>query len=440
MKNIEIAIKKIGINGEGIGYYNNTVVFIQNTFPGDLVEINNLEKRDGYYLAKVSKYLKKSNDRQKPQCHIYDKCQVCSLMPLKYESQLQAKVEYLTDSISKYAHKKIKVNKVIADDNPFYYRNSIKLPFFNFNDKLAIGIHFRDTNHYVKLNDCIVQSKIINQITRDVLNILDKYRYRAYDKQTKQGLRYFLVRAFDDEAMVTFVTGKNTKIVDEALDEMMEITNLKSINQTTNTKANNKMIVEPIKNLRGKKSINVPFNNFTFKLSPESFIQLNSKQAIKMYDVIKEYLGNNNQLVLDLFCGIGSITCYINECAQRIIGIEINKAAIKDAKENAKKHRLNNLEFVCGDVDEKIKTYAKNRDVDAIIVDPPRTGLSDFTIESIIRSKAKKLIYASCNPSTLGKDLKTLLKYYEIKDVTLIDMFPNTMHVECVVLMSRVQN
>ncbi|MDR3214943.1 MAG: 23S rRNA (uracil(1939)-C(5))-methyltransferase RlmD, partial [Bacilli bacterium] len=320
---------------------------------------------------------------------------------------------------------------------PFHYRNSIKLPFFNSNDKLSIGIHFRNTNHFVYLNDCIIQEEAINQTIKSLLAILDSYRYKAYDKKTKLGLRYLLMRSFNEEIIITLVTGKNTRIIDDALDEIMNINNVVSINQTTNTKGTNEIIVEPIKNLRGKKSINVKFNKFTYKLSSDSFFQLNTKQAIKLYDLVKEYLGNNNNKVLDLYCGIGSITNYVSECAQELIGIEINNNAIKDAKENSKKHRITNTKFVCGDVEEKIKTYAKNKDVDAIIVDPPRTGLSDLSIESIIKTKAKKLIYVSCNPSTLGKNLEVLLNYYEIKKLSIIDMFPNTMHVETVALLTR---
>ncbi|MDH6602945.1 23S rRNA (uracil1939-C5)-methyltransferase [Bacilli bacterium PM5-9] len=439
MKNIEIEIKKLGINGEGIGYYNNTVVFIPNALPNELVIVDELIKNKGYYTANVKKIVKKSKDRVKPKCPIYEKCQVCSIMPLKYDEQIQAKKQYLFDSINKYAKTKIKIDNVVKAKEQFNYRNSIKLPLFNFQDKLAIGIHFRDTNHYVQLKDCLVQDKKINKTVNNVLSILDKYRYRAYDRKTKLGIRFLLVRAFADEVMITFVVGKNTKIVDEAIEEIMSIDEVKSINQTTNTKSSNEIIVEPIKNIEGKKSINVPFNGFDFKLSPESFIQLNIDQAINLYDIIKEYLGDKNKLILDLYCGVGSIACYVNECSDSIIGIEINRMAINNAKENAKKHRLDNIKFVCGDVEEKIKTYAKNKDVDAIIVDPPRVGLSDYTIESIIKSKTKKLIYVSCNPSSLGKDLSVLLDYYEIKSVSLVDMFPNTMHVEAVVLMSRLE-
>ena len=437
MKNIEIEIKRLGINGEGIGYYNNTVVFVPNTLPTEVVEVRDLVQNKGYYTGVVAKRIKESRYRIKPECPIYEKCQVCSIMPLKYEKQIEAKKHFLVDSINKYAKLKVTIDNVIKADDGFYYRNSIKLPLFNFHDKLAIGIHFRDTNHYVRLNDCPVQSKLINKSVNDILNILDKYRYRAYDRKTKLGIRFLLVRAFEDEVMVTFVVGKNTRIVDEAIAEIMELKEVKSINQTTNTKSSNEIIVEPIKNIAGKKSIEVPFNNFSFKLSPESFIQLNITQAIKMYDLIKEYLGTKNKLVLDLYSGVGSISCYINECSEKIIGIEINKAAVSNAKENAKKHRLANIDFVCGDVKEKIKTYAKKKNVDAIIVDPPRVGLDEFTLESIILSKTKKIIYVSCNPSTLGKDLNVLKKHYDIKSVSLIDMFPNTMHVEAVVLLTR---
>lgn len=439
MKNYEIEIKKLGINGEGIGYLNKTVTFVPNALPGELVQIYDVEQFNGYNKAKVSKIIKESPDRIKPKCPIYNKCQVCSIMPLRYDKQLLTKKYHFKDTVLKYAGTKIKVDQIIKDDNQFGYRNSIKLPVFNLHDKLAIGIHQRDTNHFVYLKDCIVQDPNINHITNEVLAILDEYRYRAYDRKTKMGLRYLLVRSFADEIMITFVVGKNTRIVDEALERIKKLPNVVSINQTTNTKGSNEIVVEPVKNLVGKKSINVPFNGFNFKLSPTSFMQLNTPQAIKMYDVIKSYLGTDNNLVLDLFCGVGTIACYINEQAQHIIGVDNNKISIKDAKENVKKHRLNHIDFIADDVDKVIKNIAKKSGIDAIIVDPPRTGLTEFTIESIIKSKTKKLIYVSCNPSTFAKDLALLQRYYDVTKASIVDMFPQTMHVESVVLMSRIK-
>ncbi|MEG0283807.1 MAG: 23S rRNA (uracil(1939)-C(5))-methyltransferase RlmD, partial [Erysipelotrichales bacterium] len=350
MKNIEIEIKKLGINGEGIGYYENTVVFIPNTLPSEVVEVEELEKFKGYYKAKAKTIIKKSEDRVKPKCPIFDRCQVCSIMPLKYEKQIEAKQQHLIESIRKYTHYKVHINNTIEAENPFNYRNTIKLPLFNLREQLAIGIHFRDTNHYVYLKDCVVQDEQLNKTLDNVLSILDNYRYRAYDRKTKLGIRYLMVRSFGDEVLITFVTGKNTRIIDEAIEEISQLKNVKSINQTTNTKSSNEIIVEPIKNIYGKKSINVPFNGLNYKLSPESFMQLNIDQAIKMYDVIKDYLGTGNGTVLDLYCGVGSITNYVSECADRIIGIEISKPAIKDAKENAKMNRIKNTEFVSGDV------------------------------------------------------------------------------------------
>lgn len=434
---MRLEIKKMGLNGEGIAYHNKKIVFVENTVTGDVIEAVKFDNEKGYFNVKEFKMITPSEYRVQPPCNIYNKCQVCSIMPLKYDKQIDAKIEYLKDSLIKYAKVNVKFDKIIKADNNLNYRNSIKLPFFNFKDKLAVGIHFRDTNHFVMLKNCVVQKQEINDAINSLLDILDQYRYRAYDKKTKIGLRYLLVRSFGDEIMITFVTGKNTVINEEALAQIKQIKNVVSINTTTNTKSNNEIIVESIKNLSGKKSIDVPFNGFNFKLSPQSFMQLNTPQAIKLYDVVKEYLGTNNNLVLDLYCGVGSIACYVNECAKEIIGIELNPQAIKDAKENAKKHHLNHLKFVSGDVNLKIKTYAKEKNIDAIIVDPPRVGLGEYLIESIIKSKTKKLIYVNCNPSTLGKDINLLSKYYKVEKISIVDMFSHTMHVETVVLMSK---
>lgn len=432
-----IFIKKMGINGEGIGYLDKTVVFIPNALVGEEIEVMNLVKVGSYYTAEVAKIINKSPYRVIPKCKIYNKCQVCSLMPLDYAKQVEVKKQHLFDTVYKYAGYKIKVDKFISPEDTYNYRNSIKLPLFNLHDKLAVGIHFRDTNHFVYLKDCIVQDPTINKITSQVLSILDDYRYKAYDRKTKLGIRFLLIRYFNGEAIITFVVGKNTRIIEDALDRIKDINYVKSINQTTNTKSSNEIIVEPIKNIYGKKTVNVEFNHLNLKLSPASFMQLNTKQAVKLYDVIKGYLGKDNKLVLDLYCGIGSITTYIADSAEEIIGIDINRSSINDAKENAKKHRCNNLKFICDDVDKVIKNVAKKKSIDAIIVDPPRVGLSEYTIESIIRSKPKKFIYVSCNPSTLGKDLNILLRYFDIEKTIIVDMFPHTIHIETAVLLKR---
>ncbi|MDR1781787.1 MAG: 23S rRNA (uracil(1939)-C(5))-methyltransferase RlmD [Bacilli bacterium] len=435
--NKEIEIKKIGINGEGIGYLDKTVVFVENALVNEVVTLKDIVNHKGYFTAKVDKYINKSKDRIKPKCKYFNKCQVCSLMPLKYNKQLVIKEELVKESLIKYAGIEVEDISVYQADNQFNYRNSIKLPFFNVKDKLALGLYLRNTNHFVYLNDCVVQDNKINDSIKQLLAILDEYRYKAYDKKTKIGLRYLVMRVFNDEIMITLVTGKNTRLIDEVIDKIMNIDNVVSLNQSTNTKNIHEIFVEPIKNIAGKKSINVRFDKYTYKLSSDSFFQLNTNQALKLYQLIKDYLGNNNDFILDLYCGIGSITTYINECAKEIIGIEINKSAIRDAKENAKKHRITNTKYVCGDVEEKIKTYAKNRKVDAIIVDPPRTGLSENTINSIIKSKTNKLIYVSCNPATLAKDLNILLDYYNLIDISIVDMFAQTAHVESVVLLIK---
>ena len=436
-KNNEIEIKKIGINGEGIGYLNKSVVFVDNALIGEVVSLKDIISHQGYYTAKVETYLKKSKDRIKTKCKYFNKCQVCSLMPLRYSKQLEVKEQLLKESLQKYADIAIENISTYPALKQFNYRNSIKLPFFNVKDKLAVGLYLRNTNHFVYLNDCIVQDDKINKTMRLVLNILDNYRYRAYDKKTKMGLRFLIMRAFEDEIIITLVTGKNTKIIEEVITDIMALEGVISLNQTTNTKNIHEIVVEPIKNLAGKKSINVKFDNYTYKLSSDSFFQLNLAQALNLYQIVKDYVGFANELILDLYCGIGSISTYINECAKEIIGIEINKSAVSDAKENAKKHRITNTKYVCGDVEEKIKAYAKGRKVSAIIVDPPRTGLGAKTIKAITLTKAKKIVYVSCNPATLGKDLSILLDYYALKDISMVDMFPNTAHVEAVVLLER---
>lgn len=434
-----VTIKKLGINGEGIGYLRKKVVLVDNALPDEVVELKELDNKGTYFTAKVKKIQKISVSRIKPKCKIYDKCRVCSLMPLDYSKQMEFKKQFVVDALEKYANQTIEIDKIIGAEYSYSYRNSIKLPILFYNGALRVGMYNRGSNNFVNLDHCVIQDKAINNTISELLKILNNNKFRDYDKKNKTGLRYLLMRSFNNKIMITLVGGSDVIFESSVINQIMDIDKVVSLNYSVNNKKTHQHIVGPIKNIYGNKFITVNFDKYKFNLSASAFFQLNTIQAEKLYQIVREYLGTENNIVLDLYSGVGSISCFINECSEKIIGVEINPDAVKDAQNNMKLNDLNNLEFICDDVENAIQNIAKRKNIDAIIVDPPRTGLSELTIRSIVKSKTNKLIYVSCNPSTLAKDISLLKKCYQIADISIVDMFSHTSHVECVCLLTRIE-
>lgn len=396
-----IEINSLDHEGRGIGKLNNKIVFIENALPGEIVDIKIINEKKNYIEANVSSYIKKSNIRIKPQCPFYEVCGGCDIMHISYLDQLKFKEDKIKNIINKYLNNDIKINKIVKSDDELFYRNKT-----TFQIKEGIGLYKKNSYEIIPIDKCIITNRKIN----DAIEYLNKLDLKYISK--------IICKTNDNELMIIIETNNKN----------LNIEPIKPIADSIYLKIKNEYIL-----VYGNKNIYYTLGNYKYLVSPDSFFQVNNNTCLKLYNKIKEYVGRNKN-ILDLYCGTGSIGIFISE-NNNVIGIEINESAIEDANINKEINNIDNIKFICGDSGKKI--YNLNFNPDIIIVDPPRSGLNKETINNILKFKAQEIIYVSCDPMTLVRDLKILNEYYDILEITPFDMFPNTKHIENVVLLKR---
>ncbi|MBQ4020084.1 MAG: 23S rRNA (uracil(1939)-C(5))-methyltransferase RlmD [Erysipelotrichaceae bacterium] len=433
---MKLEIVKAGINGEGIAFFKRKPVFIEGCFPDEVVDADLIDE-GRHYKGRLKAVLKKSPERIKPVCSYADKCGACALMGLKYDGQLAIKMQLLENALYKYAEYEGKIEGIVRSDDVYGYRNKCNLPIIDYNGKLVNALYKQGSNHPCLITTCFIHEESVEEIRRKILDVLNRYKLQAYDRREKKGMRQLIVRAFDKGAQAVLVTGNDT-LKENVIADLKKIKGLKSMFQGINTVRDPiRMMPEKLRPLFGKEKIEVKSLNYELELSPQAFFQLNHKQAEQIYKDAAALIKEKQKLIIEGYCGIGTISLAMHDKAEKIIGIEIIEKAIKDAKDNAKKNKVENVEFRCGDAAKEIRKIVEKEKADVIVVDPPRTGLDDELLKTLLKSKAKQIIYISCNPSTLGKDLYILKKEYEIHLVRGYDMFPNTPLVETLVELVR---
>ncbi|MBQ1741047.1 MAG: 23S rRNA (uracil(1939)-C(5))-methyltransferase RlmD [Erysipelotrichaceae bacterium] len=433
---MKLEIVKAGINGEGIAFFKRKPVFIEGCFPDEVVDADLIDE-GRHYKGRLKAVLKKSPERIKPVCSYADKCGACALMGLKYDGQLAIKMQLLENALYKYAEYEGKIEGIVKSDDVYGYRNKCNLPIIDYNGKLVNALYKQGSNHPCLITTCFIHEESVEEIRRKILDVLNRYKLQAYDRREKKGMRQLIVRAFDKGAQAVLVTGNDT-LKENVIADLKKIKGLKSMFQGINTVRDPiRMMPEKLRPLFGKEKIEVKSLNYELELSPQAFFQLNHKQAEQIYKDAAALIKEKQKLIIEGYCGIGTISLAMHDKAEKIIGIEIIEKAIKDAKDNAKKNKVENVEFRCGDAAKEIRKIVEKEKADVIVVDPPRTGLDDELLKTLLKSKAKQIIYISCNPSTLGKDLYILKKEYEIHLVRGYDMFPNTPLVETLVELVR---
>ncbi|MBQ5552493.1 MAG: 23S rRNA (uracil(1939)-C(5))-methyltransferase RlmD [Erysipelotrichaceae bacterium] len=433
---MKLEIVKAGINGEGIAFFKRKPVFIEGCFPDEVVDADLIDE-GRHYKGRLKAVLKKSPERIKPVCSYADKCGACALMGLKYDGQLAIKMQLLENALYKYAEYEGKIEGIVKSDDVYGYRNKCNLPIIDYNGKLVNALYKQGSNHPCLITTCFIHEESVEEIRRKILDVLNRYKLQAYDRREKKGMRQLIVRAFDKGAQAVLVTGNDT-LKENVIADLKKIKGLKSLFQGINTVRDPiRMMPEKLRPLFGKEKIEVKSLNYELELSPQAFFQLNHKQAEQIYKDAAALIKEKQKLIIEGYCGIGTISLAMHDKAEKIIGIEIIEKAIKDAKDNAKINKVENVEFRCGDAAKEIRKIVEKEKADVIVVDPPRTGLDDELLKTLLKSKAKQIIYISCNPSTLGKDLYILKKEYEIHLVRGYDMFPNTPLVETLVELVR---
>ena len=446
-------------DGQGIGKIDNFTLFIEDTIPGDFVEIKIIKTNKTYGYGKLIKIITLSPDRIASKCEVSDKCGGCSLLCMDYNAQLKHKRKIVINCLERIGgFKNIDkiTEKIIGMDNPYNYRNKAQFPVKQNSlqkcvgsvdksvDSVDIGFYSKRSHDIVKLNTCHISHKINDEI----IAVFKKYINKnikdlpPYNEINHTGLiRHIFTRVgfFSGEIMVCIIiNGDTLPKCEKLINELSQIKGVTSIILNINKNKTNVILGDINKTLWGRDYIIDYINNKKFKISVKSFYQINPVQTEKLYNKVIEFAEfDKDTICIDAYCGIGTISVIIAPYIKKVYGIEIVSQAVNDAIENAELNNIKNAEFITGKSEDIIPELIKNgENIDLLIVDPPRKGCDIKLIESVINSKIKKLIYISCDPATLARDLKLLCENaYELKKVQPVDMFPHTMHIETMVLL-----
>lgn len=430
-----------GYEGEGIAKIDDFTIFIPNAIKGEKIKVLIVKVLSSHAFGKIIEIIEKSKHRVEEDCATYKRCGGCNLRHIDYEETLNMKQKVVQNLVNKSLKNKIEVKPTWGMGNPYYYRNKLQFPVGKDKDGNAIvGVFANRTHEIIQLEECMIQERKATQIAKDVVNLINKYRVSVYDEKKHTGLiRHIVIKTGfrSREVMVILViNGEELPFQNEIAKELTEKYNeIVSVVLNINKKNTNVILGEKNINILGNGYIEDFLGEYSFKISPLSFYQVNPVQAKALYNIAIENTEISKQdTVFDLYCGIGTITLFASKYAKKVYGVEIVEQAIKDAKENAKMNNIENVEFIAGDTEKILTDLIENKKIipDIVIVDPPRKGLDNTTINNILKIKPKKVTYISCNPATLTRDLSILEDLYEIKMIQPVDMFPFTSHVECV--------
>lgn len=441
---IKLEIRKQGINGEGIGYFNKLAIFVPGAILKEKVNCEIIEMKEGYAIAKLDSIDRPSTRRVTPPCEYFSQCGGCQMQHIDYHEQLKIKQSILKQSLKRYTSldvESIEIKRTLGMKESFHYRNKSQMPFRNTNLGLSLGLYEANSNEFVQIDECIVQHKMVNEINKKVLEILVKNKVQAYDVMYKDGILLNLVTRYlesSNTASVSIIVTKYHAVLETVAKEIQtQLPIVKSISYSVNRKNNPLMFGKTLKVLAGEKYIVDHFRDMKIQISPDAFHQLNTKQMMILYDeVLKAADLTGSEVVVDCYSGIGITSLMLAKKAKFVYGIDYSAPSILDAIENAKKNNIDNAKFFTEHVEGALPMLLDQGIIpDVVVFDPPRTGLDQSVIKALLKVKIKKMIYVSCNPSTLAKNIKELSAMYNIRYVQPIDMFPHTSSVESITVL-----
>lgn len=437
---IELDIKKLGINGEGIGYYHKLAVFIDNALPGEVVVAKVTEIHPKRLVAEIHEIKLSSPDRLEVKFPEYELCGAFGMQHVTYNKSLEIKRDILINALNRYVDKKIvyaKIKQTIGMDEPLGYRNKVSLPVRKLDGKNRFGLYAKGGNEFIAVNDTPVHHPRINEVIQIVEKLMDEHKFHAYIQKDKSGYMKSMVirRSFTTgEIQVSFLLMKKYAHIQKFVEALISMCpDIVSVFAFYTDKYKDQIFfTTEYENLFGKATINEKINNQTFSLYPEAFFQLNTKMADKFYNEMRRLANlGPNDVVIDAYAGSAPISHYIAKDVRKVYAIEIDQRSVQSAILSLKRNNIKNVTVIQSDFTKALKNLEVDT-IDAMFFDPPRTGLGYDTIKQILKYKPKKLIYGSCNPSTLAKDLADLLKSYDLKELVPMDMFPHTPLVESV--------
>lgn len=429
----------LSFEGKGVVKLSYGTVFVDGLFPGEEAEIEIQYKRAGSYFGKVHRLITKSPDRIQPLCGVCTACGGCQFQQYAYPAQLKYKTNKVKDAFRRHGLD-VEVNDTLGMDNPYEYRNKIQVPIGRDpHGHIVSGFYRSGTHKIIPIEKCYIENPKASRIIEEFKRLIKDFHYEPYNEDTGFGLfRHVLIRTsyHYDDVMVTMVTtqdafkGKNN-FVHEFI---KRCPNIKCLVQNINPRDTNVILGNKERILYGSGHIKDSILGIDFLISSKSFYQVNPVQVETLYSKAIEFAElKKTDEVFDAYCGIGTISLIAAKKAKHVIGVEIVKEAIIDSKRNAKLNQIDNCDFICDDAPKAFESLiSDNKKFDVVFVDPPRKGVDEKMVETLLRLKPKKIIYVSCEPETLARDVALLSKEYSIKKIQTVDMFPMTFHVETV--------
>ncbi|MBI5973739.1 23S rRNA (uracil(1939)-C(5))-methyltransferase RlmD [Staphylococcus caledonicus] len=435
--------------GHGVVKFDRYPIFVPNALIDEDIEFKVIKVKKNFAIGKLMNVLKESENRVEPPCKYYWKCGGCQLQHMTYEAQLAMKKEQVVNLFHRKAQfNDTVINDTVGMDDPWRYRNKSQLPIGKDKDNAAIMGYYRQRSHdIIDMDSCLIQNEQHQEIMNQIKQWINELKVSIYNEKTKKGLlRHLVIRTghYTDEIMVIFVTnGSKFKQADILVEKLNKaFPNISSIKQNINNSHSNVIMGQQSVTLYGKDKIVDQLSDTTFKISDQSFYQINSSQTEKLYKKAIDYAQlDGEETVLDTYCGIGTIGLYMAPVAKHVYGVEVVPSAIKDAQQNATLNQLENTTFVCGKAEDVIIEW-KQQGIkpDLVMVDPPRKGCDETFLDTLLTLNPKRIVYISCNPSTQQRDAQILATKYQLKEITPVDMFPQTTHIETVALFESLDN
>ena len=444
---IILKIEDMGVDGEGIGKLDGFTFFVKDAVIGDTVDAKIMKMKKNYGYARLMEIVEPSAVRQEPRCVYARQCGGCQLQAMNYEAQLDFKAKKIQNHLIRIGGLEgMEKPEIMGMEEPWRYRNKAQFPFGTDKDgRTVTGFYAARSHTIIPCTECWLGVEENQTILEKILAHMEKYRIPAYDESTGKGvLRHVLIRKgfATGEIMVCLVlNGRKLKAMDELSASLQEIPGMTSIMISVNTKNTNVIMGTELIPVWGQGYITDCIRDVRYQISPLSFYQVNPVQTEKLYETALEYAGlTGHETVWDLYCGIGTISLFLAKKAGKVYGVEIVPEAIEDAKRNAELNGIGNVEFFVGKAEEVLPRMYEEEGIhaDVIVVDPPRKGCDQAALETMVKMQPERIVYVSCDSATLARDLKYLCgEGYEVKGVKGCDMFPGTVHVETVCLLSK---
>lgn len=450
-KNEEYVVEIIdnGYEGEGIAKIDDFTIFVQGAIQGEKVKIVIVKVLKSYAYGKIIEFINKSKYRQEPDCNTYKRCGGCNLRHIKYEETLNLKQNIVQNLVNKALINKITVEQTVGMKNPYHYRNKAQYPVgIDKEGNPIIGVFANRTHDVIPMQNCLIQDTESENIAKFILEFIKQNDISVYNENTKKGLfRHIVIKKglkTEQLMCILVINGRNIPYEKELIAKLNnKFPNIKSIIKNINIKNTNVILGTENINIYGNEYIEDIMGEYVFRISPLSFYQVNPVQAENLYNLAVDMAEiSKNDVVFDLYCGIGTISIFVAKYAKKVYGVEIVKEAVDMAIENAKRNHVENIEFLDGDAEYVVDKLINDDGItaDVVIFDPPRKGLDNKTIDNILKILPKKVVYISCNPATLVRDLTKFENYYDVLKIQPVDMFPFTSHVECVSVLQLKQD